>query len=232
MQKWINMFESNCDPAREDEYNAFCDEIHLPDVLETPGFVRARRFVNKSWRDGRGKYLALYDIETDDIAQAMKVRLEHRAEEHRQGRSSAAKGNLAFPLWRDLQFRQFYERTAPGNGVGKGKWVNFVEQNCHPDRVDEYHEWANTMHMPDALLTPGFVSARRYEIREPRDGRGTYLHIYEIETDDIDATMKLRLQMREAEVARGRASTSRNNLTWPVWRDVLWQQITDQEAKP
>lgn len=229
MQKWINIFESNCDPAREDEYNDFCDSIHLPDVLATPGFVRARRYVNKAMRDGRGKYLFLYDIETDDIGKTMQARLERRAQEQREGRTSSAR-KLAFPLWRDLLFRQFYERTAPGNGAGGGKWLNMVEQNCHPDRIDEYHEWANTIHMPDALLTPAYVAARRYEIREPRDGRGTWLHAYEIETDDIDATMRLRLQMREAELAKGRASTSRNNLTWPVWRDVLWQQVTDKRA--
>lgn len=231
MQQWINIFESNCDPAREDEYAEFCDTVHIPDVLKTPGFVRARRFVNKEYRDGRGKYLFVYDIETDDIEQTMRLRLERRAEEQRQGRSSAGR-KLAFPLWRDLLFRQFYERTAPGNSAGAGKWVNFVEQNCHPDRVDEYHAWANDVHMPDALLTPAFVAARRFQIKDPRDGRGTYLHVYEIETDDMDATMKRRLEMRQQEVAKGRASTSRNNLTWPVWRDVVWKQVSEQRANP
>ncbi len=232
MQKWINIFESNCDPAREDEYTDFVDTVHIPDVLCTPGFVRARRFVNKELRDGRGKFLFVYEIETGDIEQTMQVRLERRAQEHRQGRSSASRGNLAFPLWRDLLFRQFYERTAPANGAGAGRWVNMVEQNCHPDRVDEYHAWANDMHMPDALLTPAFVAARRFQIKEPRDGRGTYLHIYDIETDDIDRTMRLRLEMRQQEVAKGRASSSKNNLTWPVWRDVMWQQVSEQRANP
>ena len=66
---------------------------------------------------------------------------------------------------------------------------------------------------------------------EPRDGRGMFLAVYEIETDDIGQIMKLRLAKREEEVKAGRASISRNHLTRPVWRDVLWQQISDQKAK-
>jgi hypothetical protein len=75
------MFETNCDPVREAEYNDWYDTIHIPDVLKTPGFVRARRYQTKDFRDGRGKYMAIYDIETDDIEKTMKVRLERRAED-------------------------------------------------------------------------------------------------------------------------------------------------------
>lgn len=232
MQKWINLVETNCDPAREAAFNEWYDTVHLPDILQTPGFVRARRFVQKDFRDGRGKYLAIYDIETDDIGRTMHERARHREQEQRAGRSAASRPDLVFPLWKDVLFRQIFDATAPANGAGGGKWVNLVEQNCDPVRVDEYHAWANTVHLPDALLTPAYVAARRYQIREPRDGRGSYLHVYEIETDDIDATMKLRLRMREHEVARGRASSSLNNITRPVWRDVLWKQLSERRARP
>ena len=54
MEKWINILATNCDPTREDEYNHWYDQIHIPDILKTPGFVRARRFLNREFRDGRG----------------------------------------------------------------------------------------------------------------------------------------------------------------------------------
>lgn len=57
MQRWVSIHETNCDPIREAEYNEWCDGIHIPDVLTTPGFVRARRFQSKEFRDGRGKYM-------------------------------------------------------------------------------------------------------------------------------------------------------------------------------
>lgn len=231
MERWVNILETNCDPTREDEYNDWYDTMHIPDVLKTPGFMRARRFLNKEFRDGRGKYMAVYEIETDDIENTMKLRLERRAEENRQGRGSVNRPNFSFPVWRDVLWKQIFERYAPESSTSRtGKWLNMVEQNCDPAREAEYHEWYNTMHIPDILATPSFVSARRYQIKDFRDGRGKYLAIYEIETDDIDSTMKLRLAKRAEELRQGRASGNRPHLTRPVWRDVLWKQIFERTA--
>jgi len=47
MARYILVVESNCaDPAREAEFNEWYDKTHLPDILETPGFVRATRYEN------------------------------------------------------------------------------------------------------------------------------------------------------------------------------------------
>jgi hypothetical protein len=70
---------SDAVPGREEEYNAWYNEQHLKDVLKVPGFVAARRF--KLAQDESklpGRYLALYEIETDD-AQAALADLVSRA---------------------------------------------------------------------------------------------------------------------------------------------------------
>lgn len=107
------------------------------------------------------------------------------------------------------------------------RWVNNIETNCDPMREDEYNDWYNNMHIPDILATPGFVSARRDQIKDFRDGRGKYLAIYELETDDIEGTMRARLEKRNEELKAGRASGNRPHLTRPMWRDVLWKQISE-----
>lgn len=72
MEKWLLTVESNCsDTAREKELNEWYDTIHLPDILETPGFVRAARYENTNPGEGQGKFLAMYEIETDDLGQTM-----------------------------------------------------------------------------------------------------------------------------------------------------------------
>ena len=72
MARWLLTVESNCaDPSREGEYNDWYDNTHLPDILETPGFVRAARYENNSPGEGKGKYLATYEIETDDIGETL-----------------------------------------------------------------------------------------------------------------------------------------------------------------
>jgi hypothetical protein len=59
------------------------------------------------------------------------------------------------------------------------------------------------LRLPDILETPGFVAARRYEMKEFRNGRRKYFAIYEVETDDIDKTMVVRLGKRKREIDWG-----------------------------
>ncbi len=49
------------DPAYEEEWNKWYNEVHLPEIVDCPGFRRARRFVAV---DGSPKYIAIYDIDS------------------------------------------------------------------------------------------------------------------------------------------------------------------------
>lgn len=77
-QKYTFLAFTNPTPGKEDEYNRWYEEHHLKDVIQCPGFVSARRFrlaatqfefntVTPAYR-----YLALYEIETDDIEASLK----------------------------------------------------------------------------------------------------------------------------------------------------------------
>ena len=52
-------------PGRDREYNEWYDEIHLAEVCSFPGFTGARRFRLVDG-EGRHRYLAIYELETDD----------------------------------------------------------------------------------------------------------------------------------------------------------------------
>jgi hypothetical protein len=82
------------DPANEAEFNDWYNNTHFPDVLETPNFVRAVRWENTEPRLADAKYLALYEIETDDIQTAMKGLDETIAVKRKAGRMS----NLGTPV--------------------------------------------------------------------------------------------------------------------------------------
>jgi hypothetical protein len=54
------------DPAHEEDFNRWYNEEHLPERQVWPGILRARRFAAI---DGPGpKFLALYDLESPDVA--------------------------------------------------------------------------------------------------------------------------------------------------------------------
>ena len=89
MTKWLLVVETNyADAAREAEFNEWYDKIHLPDVLETPGFIRAIRYQNTEPSEGEAKFLATYEIETDDIDGFMKAHNDNMARKRAEGRFS------------------------------------------------------------------------------------------------------------------------------------------------
>jgi hypothetical protein len=65
MAKGLILVESRpSSPDREQEYNTWYDEIHLPELVALDGFVSARRLRPV---DGDGPYIALYEIEGDNL---------------------------------------------------------------------------------------------------------------------------------------------------------------------
>ncbi|MGW6332954.1 hypothetical protein [Nocardia rhamnosiphila] len=51
-------------PEQEAEFHRWYDEVHLHEVVAFDGFIGARRLVPV---DGRGPFVALYEIEADDL---------------------------------------------------------------------------------------------------------------------------------------------------------------------
>jgi len=106
MEKWLLVALSNCsDPAREEEFNHWYDTVHVPDVLETPDILRGTRFKNDEPQEGHWKYLAIYEVETEDIQQTISRFGEVITEKWEQGRMS----ELLAP---DL-YVAFFEQMAP-----------------------------------------------------------------------------------------------------------------------
>ena len=90
MERWLLAVETNCsDHQREKEFNQWYDDIQVPDMLETPGILRATRYENISPSEGQGKFLTLYEIETEDIKQTIAAEWENRIKKEQQGRVSA-----------------------------------------------------------------------------------------------------------------------------------------------
>jgi hypothetical protein len=79
MAQYCFMIITNAVPGKEQEFNTWYDQQHIADVLRVPGFVAARRFeLAQPESDLPGRYLALYEIETDD-PQAALAELTRRA---------------------------------------------------------------------------------------------------------------------------------------------------------
>jgi len=64
---------SNAVEGREAEYNHWYDTTHIEEVLEVEGFVACQRFVVDPGTEGApAKYLAIYEIDSDDPVGAVE----------------------------------------------------------------------------------------------------------------------------------------------------------------
>lgn len=59
--------------------------------------------------------------------------------------------------------------------------------NPVPGREDEFNDWYSTVHIPELLQLPGFVTAQRYEIADDAPAPYRYGTIYQIEGSAADA---------------------------------------------
>ena len=66
--------------GREDEFNAWYTGRHLDDICALQGFTAAQRFLIQSVSMGTAlnKYLAIYDVETDDPDWVIENMFAHR----------------------------------------------------------------------------------------------------------------------------------------------------------
>ncbi len=58
--------------GRDADFNAWYDEIHVPEVLALPGFRRAQRFAVHPLGDGTMRFLTVYDVEAEGPEQVLE----------------------------------------------------------------------------------------------------------------------------------------------------------------
>jgi hypothetical protein len=104
MPRTIVLVFTNCaDPARGKEFNDWYDNTHVPDVLETPGFVSCTRYeMVGDPGPGQGNFLAIYEVESDDLLATMAGLQQRVAQLAAQGRIIDCIRLVSFTPWREI----------------------------------------------------------------------------------------------------------------------------------
>ena len=71
---------SDCkDPAREEEFNDWYDNVHLPDMLQVEGLVKATRWMTaENAERQQRRYLAIYEVETEESIDTLNEKIKAR----------------------------------------------------------------------------------------------------------------------------------------------------------
>jgi hypothetical protein len=91
---------TNCHPGTDEAFNRWYDEEHIADLLAVPGFVSASRMrvVPQDGEQPTHRYLAIYDLRTDDVHGAL-AEMMSRAGTEQMGLSPTLVDDAKTTLW-------------------------------------------------------------------------------------------------------------------------------------
>ncbi len=173
-------------PEVEADWNRWYDTRHIPDRLNIPGFISARRFVAI---EGAPKYWSVYDLESVEVL-ASEPYLQLRDQEYSRPPDSFELITGKLPNISRGLYRQIYPE--PGEyQVPDTEFLFAVGFDVPPERQEEFNAWYNTEHIPTLLRVPEFVTARRFVAEErqmpARAGKikttPQYVALYDLESE-------------------------------------------------
>lgn len=152
----------------EEELNDWYDLEHLRQVVDLPGFVRARRY---RVDDAPLRYLAWYETVDEKIESGRDFQglVEKPTPWSQRMRKLYAdrRERMNFRLMRDVG--EVRTTDCP--------WLYIVHTDIPDDIVSEYNDWYDSEHLPRLVTVPGVVRARRYTATS---GNPRYLTAYEL----------------------------------------------------
>jgi hypothetical protein len=191
----IFLVYTDIDPVHEDEFNAWYNTEHLPELLSLPGFLDAARYVAYK---GVPRYLAVYELEGAEAlktAEFQKWRANPSPWSRRISPTvigknlSRAVGQQIFPA----------EPEQPDRGMAPALQIGRMSV---PESVDqEWNDWYNNEYIPGYRKVPGVIYARRYRII---DGESRYATVYEFENEKVSETPEWNKQREGSSPRSGR----------------------------
>jgi hypothetical protein len=173
------------DDKYEEEFNAWYDTEHLPQLLSMPGFMDAARYVAVK---GGPKYLAVYEL--DDVEALQRPEFANRKRPPWDARMSpqVVGKNFARIVGRQIfpqgviVGRQIFPQGVENADRGMAPALQIGRMSVPEDRDEEWNAWYNGSYIPGYRKVPGVIYARRYQVV---DGDVGYTTVYEFESPEV-----------------------------------------------
>jgi hypothetical protein len=106
-----------------------------------------------------------------------------------------------------------------------------------PGMEDEFNEWYNTVHVPEALTIPGFRAARRFKVADIPENEGhrfvgSYLALYDLDVDPETAGRNLIRAREEGRLTPLSPAVATEKLVRPFYSAFTdWFYAADNDAR-
>ncbi len=180
------------DPKYDEEFNAWYNTQHLPDLLALPGFLDAARYVAVK---GGPKYLAAYELESVDAVRPLDDPNRPRPPWDRRMSPRVIGKNLTRIVGEQI-FPADLEQ--PDRGMAPALQIGRMSV---PEEIDaEWNAWYNDEYIPGYRTVPGVLYARRYRVV---DGNVRYTTVYEFENEQVPETAEWNHQREHSSPKSG-----------------------------
>ena len=183
---WFYMVKTrSTDPMKEIEFNAWYDDIDIPDVLAVPGFMRARRGVHKRFvelpdlnlSEDEGNYIALYDIETTDIDKTIidlyvgarkMVALGRITDLLKVTEANYYRRLAGYPpatvTWRDVNIGKRLLATSPPSDGWRYVYIQKIICCVDENVYKRFLEWLEDSYIPGVMEYRSITGVHAYEL--------------------------------------------------------------------
>jgi hypothetical protein len=183
--------------GREEDFQRWYDDQHVPDVMRVPGFVTGQRLrlsaIQHKAPPFPQRYFAIYDLETEDLA-GLNAEIVRRVGGPEMPMSDA----IAPPVVRfflDPVTPRWVTDAARVNVPPKNRHMMCVMTSPAPGKEAEFTRWYDEQHIPDLLRLPGLVAGQRFRLSAVQQKAPpfpqTYLAFYELDTYPVALNTEL-----------------------------------------
>ncbi|MFN8635768.1 MAG: DUF4286 family protein [Chloroflexota bacterium] len=180
------------DEKYDEEFNAWYDTQHLPQLLGLPGVLDAARYVAVK---GGPKYLAAYEVETVDTV--LGPSWENRPIPPWDKRMSPRVVGKNFTR---ILGTQIFPKSIENADRGMPPALQIGRMSIPESLDDEWNAWYNDEYIPGYLKVPGVISSRRYKVVQ---GETRYTTVYEFESTEVPETKEWNYQREHSSPKSG-----------------------------
>ena len=192
-------------PEADARFNKWMDEVHGPDLTETPGLYAWTRYENVD-PDATPRYVHIYELDCEDSAAALDDVFSISAKKRDEGRGIAEGVSETLHIGgHDLIFSLGEQPSEEVEGV------QVMLASIPEEHDDWYNGWYNEHHLPAILEAPGFTNGYRFKHSKSKYTSANYFHAFLFDTKDyagLSAGLKSTMSGKDPYVAtsQGRAT--------------------------
>src|SRR5262245_20255825 len=162
------------DPQYEEEFNAWYNTEHLPELLAVPGILDAARYVATR---GGPKYLAAYELESLGVMQTPEFKNRPRTPWGQRVSPSVIGKNLT-----RIVGQQIFPSGVENAERGMAPALQIGRMSVPESADEEWNAWYNREYIPGYRKVAGVIYAWRSRVVE---GEMAYTMVYEFGNDKV-----------------------------------------------